>query len=325
MYNIANTLQISAMFTQPTPPTPRDTPINRSINWSKLTYPPRPPTTQTPNIPLIIDIDKCLPLKYIPQSFYYTDGSFKPPKEASQGHWKHEKTRYGIYNSIKKNLKITIRLPRLQNILRAEMMAIHHTLQLLTTIYPDEPTHIFMDCLNVLYLLNTQIKHPTIHNSHPYKNILESMTTMLQSRTQITTLHKVKARANINGNEQVDTLAKLGCGLDHRDAAMPHEHAHPTPYYLQKDWWHSMQETPDKGPIRHLGKYVLKYDKNHNLEVIANQTHQLHKWLENKDIDKTLSNNFWKNPSIMDKQNNMLNQNPNGTVYGPRPQATLLG
>jgi ribonuclease HI len=164
-----------------------------------------------------------------------------------------------IYNSIK-NLKIAIRLPWLQNILRVEMMVIHHTLRLLTSTYRDEPTNIFTDCLNILHLLNTQIKHPTLHNSHPYKNILESMTTMLQSRTQITTLHKVKAHANMNGNEQANTLAKIGCELDHKDV-MPHEHAHPTPYYLQKDWWHSMQETPDKGPIKHLGKHVLKYDK----------------------------------------------------------------
>ena len=41
---------------------------------------------------------------------------------------------------------------------------------------------------------------------------------MLQSHTKITTLHKVKAHANINGNEQADTLATLGCKLDHRDA-----------------------------------------------------------------------------------------------------------
>jgi ribonuclease HI len=95
------------------------------------------------------------------------------------------------------------------------MMAIHHTLQLLTTTYRDELAHIFIDCLNVLYLLNTQIKHATLHNSHPDKNILESITTMLQSHTQITTLHKVKAHANINyGNEQADTLAKIGCELD---------------------------------------------------------------------------------------------------------------
>ena len=121
---------------------------------------------------------------------------------------------------------------------------------------------------------------------------------MLQSHIQITTLHKVKSHANINGNEQTNTLAKLGCKLNHRDAAMPHEHAHLTPYYLQEDWWHSMQETLDQGPIRRLENHVLKYDKNHKLEVIANQTHRPHKWLENKDIDKTLSNNFWTNPSI---------------------------
>jgi hypothetical protein len=63
-----------------------------------------------------------------------------------------------------------------------------------------------------------------------------------------------------------------------------------------------MQETLDKGPIRHLGKHVLKYDKRHYLEVIANQTHQLHKWLENKDFDKILSPDFGTNPTITNKQ-----------------------
>jgi len=43
------------------------------------------------------------------------------------------------------------------------MMAIHHTLQQLTTTYCDEPTQIFLDYLNVIYLLNTQIKYP--HNT----------------------------------------------------------------------------------------------------------------------------------------------------------------
>ena len=47
------------------------------------------------------------------------------------------------------------------------MMAIHYTLQLLTKIYYDEPTHVFTDCLNVLYLLNIQIRHTTLHHIHP--------------------------------------------------------------------------------------------------------------------------------------------------------------
>ena len=122
---------------------------------------------------------------------------------------------------------------------------------------------------------------------------------MLQSRIQITTLHIVKAHVNINGNEQANTLAKLGCKLDHRITVVTYKHAHPTPYYLQKDWWHSKPKTPNKSPIRHLGKYVLKYDKRHNLETIANQTYQLHKWLNNKDTDEVLSNDFWKNPTTI--------------------------
>ena len=93
------------------------------------------------------------------------------------------------------------------------------------------------------------------------------------THTQISTLHKMKAHTNINGNEQAHARAKQGRELDHIDAATPYEHTHPTPYYFQKGWWHSMQETLDKGPIRHLGKHILKYDKKHNLAIIANQTY----------------------------------------------------
>lgn len=59
---------------------------------------------------------------------------------------------------------------------------------------------------------------------------------MLQPCTKTTTLHKARALANIDGNEQANILAKHGCKLDHRDA-------HLTPYYLHKDWWHFMQVT----------------------------------------------------------------------------------
>ena len=205
------------------------------------------------------------------------------------------------------------------------MMAIHHTLQLLTTTYQNEPAHIFIDCLNILYLLNTQIKHPTSHNSHPDKIILENMIKMLISRTQTTTLHKIKAHTNIGGNDQAYTLAKQGRELDHKDAAISYEHAQPTPYYLQKDWWHSMQETHDKGSIRHLSKYILKYDNEHNLTIIANQTHQLHKWLENDDIDKILSNDFWTNPAITYKQKTCLIKFQTGQYMGHARKQLFFG
>jgi hypothetical protein len=120
-------------------------------------------------------------------------------------------------------------------------------------------------------------------------------------------------------------MTKMGCALEHTDAETTYEHAHPTPYYLQKDWWHSMQDTPDKGPIQHLEKYILKYDKKHNLTIIATQTYQLHKWLDNKDIDKDLSNDFRNNPAITDKQKTCLVKFRTGQYMGHARKQLLFG
>ena len=73
------------------------------------------------------------------------------------------------------------------------------------------------------------------------------MVEMLQNRTQITTLHKVCAHANIEGNEKANELAKLGRVKDHQGSKHPYEHAHATPFYFQKDNWPSMDATPNKG------------------------------------------------------------------------------
>ena len=101
------------------------------------------------------------------------------------------------------------------------MMAVHKTLQILNEKYPDEPAYFFTHCINVLYLLNTQIQHPTMHNGHSDKTILASMVQMLQARTQPISLHKVRAHVNIDGNEKADELAKTGRGKEHREAREP--------------------------------------------------------------------------------------------------------
>ena len=111
------------------------------------------------------------------------------------------------------------------------MIAIHKILRIINTQYPNEPAYIFTDSLNVLYLLNTQIKHPTLHNSHPNQITLASMVQLLQNRSQPITLYKVRAHVNIDSNEQVDKLAKEGLDLVHRNATHPYEHAHATSYY----------------------------------------------------------------------------------------------
>ena len=128
------------------------------------------------------------------------------------------------------------------------------------------------------------------------------MVEMLQNRTQLTTLHKVCAHANIDGNEKADELAKLGRIKDHRVAKHPYEHAHATPFYFQKDDWPSMAATFDKGPIRFLDKYLKKLDLSNNLEPIENQIPNVQKWTSDANIDSKLSTNFWKNPTITDSQ-----------------------
>ena len=64
------------------------------------------------------------------------------------------------------------------------------------------------------------------------------------------------------------TFAKEGTSKEHSNASQPHEFAHLTPYYYQRDEWPSMGTTLDKGLIKFLEKYLTKYVKNINLELI---------------------------------------------------------
>jgi ribonuclease HI len=198
---------------------------------------------------------------------------------------------YGIWNPLLK-INIPHRLIGLKNILRAEISAIHHTLQILIQEFPYEPAHIFTDSLNSLYLINTQIKHPTQQNNHPDKTILSSIVNMLKNRTSITYLHKVRAYTNITRNEEANKLAKEGSKLELENdmPTQPHKVAHSMPY-----WWCRDNDHPYKGPIRHLKPYLEKLEKKEN-EKIARIFDNINKWVNNPHIDNKISNNFWMNP-----------------------------
>ena len=214
-------------------------------------------------------------------------------------------------------------------------MAIHATLKIINKEYPKKPTYIFTDCFNELYVIKIQIKYPALHNNHPDKTILQEIVELLQQTTQPTTLYKVRAHTNIEGNEKANELAKEGREKEHIDTNNPHKFAHSTPYYYQKDWWHSMDETPDKGPIRFLEKHIIKHDKKHNLEIIATNFPNIDKWITNEDIDNELSNEYWTNKQIIDSQKICLQKLRYGQYMGnarrqlilverPTPQAHVL-
>ena len=101
---------------------------------------------------------------------------------------------------------------------------------------------------------------------------LEEIINFLIQRTQLTTLYKVKAHANIIGNiignEEADTFAEEGTSKEHSNDLQSHDFAHSTLYYYRRDDWLSMGTTHDKGTIKFLEKHLTKHNKNINLKLI---------------------------------------------------------
>lgn len=148
------------------------------------------------------------------------------------------------------------RLPRLQNSLHVELAAIHETLALTFTLIQQDPIYIFTDSFSSLYLLNTQIRHPSLQNNHPEKLILQAILYLLQQNKILTYLHKVRAHRNIEGNEKVDALAKEGADLPCVNmTSSRHYHVHSAPYWLhcaeENEFGHTF-----KDPIRNFQKYL---------------------------------------------------------------------
>ena len=182
-------------------------------------------------------------------------------------------------------------------------MAIYDTIKLSSTQFQHEPVHIFANSLNSLYLLNTQIKYPSIYNNHPNKTILSEMVKMLQQRNHPLIIYKMCTHSNICGNDKADFLAKEGNELEYRHPCFPHEYAHSTPYYLHKEFWlGNMMRTPYKGPIRHLQTYLTKYYNLFLLEHLEEHFPYISKWTNDPNIDHELSNSFWKNSQIIKAQ-----------------------
>jgi hypothetical protein len=96
-------------------PTPPHTKVQIHKTWHTLPDPP--PLLYTHHItnPLP-NYTFALPIKFPPEYSYYTNGSFKPPKQISTNNWRPETASYGIYSPIK-DLQILERLLGLQNIL----------------------------------------------------------------------------------------------------------------------------------------------------------------------------------------------------------------
>jgi hypothetical protein len=120
-----NKLQINPAYITTPPPTPINTKAHKHPKWNKSSYPLQINPTKAP--PPLPNFPRIHQSKFLPQYCYYTDGSFTPPKQQANGMWDPTQAGYGIWNPLLK-INLPQRVIRLQNILRAEISAIHHTL-----------------------------------------------------------------------------------------------------------------------------------------------------------------------------------------------------
>ena len=138
-------------------------------------------------------------------------------------------------------------------------------------------------------------------------------------------ISKVKAHANIDGNEQADQLAKAGNqNRNYQFATKPHEFAHTTPYYFQKDTWPSPRKRPDKGPVRCLETYITKFDRENNLEILAEQFSNINKWTTNPSSIIQSPITSGPIPSITNSQKTNLLKFRTGQYMGQCQKTTIL-
>ena len=196
-------------------------------------------------------------------------------------------------------------------------MALYDTIKLSIDLYHNEPIHIFTNSLNSLYLLNTQIRHPSLHTNHPNRTILSEMIKMLQKRTNLFTIYKVRAHSNIARNDKADELAKAGHEEEYRLSIFPYKDAHSKPYFLYKDFWlGNMSCTSYKEPIRHLQKYLIKHNNMFLLEYLKEKFPYISKWTNDPNIDNKLSKTFCTNPQIIEPQIKQLLKFRTGQYMG---------
>ena len=170
-------------------------------------------------------------------------------------------------------------------------------------LYKDKFVHIFTNNVNSLYILNTQMKHPFLYNNHLDKTILFEMIPMLQQRTFILTIYKVRVHYNITGNDKANELAKAGHENKHRLSILPYEDAHSIPYFLHKDFWiGNMSHTPYTSSIQHLQKHLIKHNNIFLLEYLKDEFPYISKWTNDPNINNEHFIKFWTNPQIIEPQ-----------------------
>jgi hypothetical protein len=77
-----------------------------------------------------------------------------------------------------------------------------------------KPTYIFTDSLNSIYLVNTQLRHPTLQNYHLDKLLLQEVIKYIKDKQSLPFIHKTRAHKSILGDEEANKLTKKRVELE---------------------------------------------------------------------------------------------------------------
>ena len=156
--------------------------------------------------------------------------------------------------------------PCYQNILRAELNATLIPVKNIQLTKLD--THVFTISLNIIYLINNHIHHPTSQLYHPDKLLIAAIVRQIYWTPHKIHIHKVRARTGITGNVIADDLANEGTTKE-KPEATPHIHiGHSTPYWLA-----SCPTTTHDGAIRNLRTFITKEHGNKEANLAKHKFH----------------------------------------------------
>lgn len=59
--------------------------------------------------------------------------------------------------------------------------------------------------------------------------------------------------------------------------------------FFQKDKWHSMNQTPNKGPIHFLERRSIKHNKKQFLHILPTKVSNIHKWITHEELKNQIN------------------------------------
>ncbi|KAJ9505970.1 hypothetical protein QJQ45_002733 [Haematococcus lacustris] len=184
----------------------------------------------------------------------YTDGSCMQGTDRAPS----RKVGAGVYTPVNDE-RLTIALPDHSTINRAELAAIHAAIK-------SGATHIATDSLCSIYQIRRALANPMSLRTHPHRDILADIATLIMNSRDTIHLRKVRAHSGIIGNEAADTLAK--------HAAMYPEQAHtqaPHEHTEQQTWLSATTETGTTIPLPDCRHSVRTHMRAKHKLGLANQ------------------------------------------------------